>query len=38
MAIWEEHCAADTCVSAGDATLQMVIFRLNPKEAVLLAD
>jgi hypothetical protein len=31
MATWEEHCAADTCVSAGDATLQMAIFRLNPK-------
>ena len=38
MAIWEQHYAADTCVSAGDATLQMVIFRLNPKGAVLLVN
>jgi hypothetical protein len=26
---WEEHCAADTSVSASDATLQLAIFHLT---------
>jgi hypothetical protein len=35
---WEEHRAADTFVSASDATLQLGIFRLTANGAVILTD